>query len=327
MRAVVLQGRGGTEVLQLQDVEEPQVGPGTVRVRIRAAGLNRADVLQRMGRYGAPGPAPEIPGLEFAGEVDRCGEGANAFVEGDRVMGLAVNGAAHSQRIVVPERALLRVPEGMELVDAGAVMEAGITAHDALFTLGNLRPGRWVLIHAVGSGVGLAALQLAKAAGARVIGTSRHESKLARARAQGLNVGLVPDADGRFAPAVLEATGGAGVDLVLDFLGGPALSENVVCLAPQGRFVGIGLLQGTRGELDLATVLQKRLTLIGTVLKGRPLEEKLAAVQAFGRDVLPLLAQGRCRPLVDRVYPLQAVQAAHAQMEADETFGKLVLTP
>ncbi|MBS2032274.1 MAG: NAD(P)H-quinone oxidoreductase [Deltaproteobacteria bacterium] len=325
MRAVVMSGRGGPEVLRLDEVPDPVVGPGLVRVRVRAAGMNRADLLQRMGQYGAPPErGPEIPGLEFAGVIDALGEGVSSLKIGDRVFGIT-SGGAQAERLVVPERGAVKIPDALDDVAAGGVPEAFVTAHDALFTIGQLRPGERVLVHAVGSGVGLAALQLAKVAGAVVLGTSRTPGKLERAAEQGLDVGI-DSSEGKWAGRIRATTSGRGVDLIADFLGGSALAENLASLAERGRLVVIGLLTGGHAELDLNQVLVRRLRIQGTVLRARPLEEKLMAVQAFAREVVPLLAAGRIKPVVDRVYPAQAIQAAHMEMAANENFGKIVLT-
>ena len=324
MRAVVMEGRGGPEVLRLQDVPEPSLGPGLIRVRVKAAGLNRADLLQRMGVYGGGGNGPEVPGLEFAGVVEELGEGVTAHHEGDRVFGI-VSGGAQAEVVVVPERGAVRVPDNLDDVAAAAVPEAFVTAHDALFAQGGLRAGERVLVHAVGSGVGVAAVQLAHVAGAFVVGGSRTDDKLERAKPLGLDAG-VNTRGGTWAGAVRSATSSRGVDLVADFLGGAALAENLASLAERGRLVVIGLLAGNSAELDLGQVLARRLRVQGTMLRTRPLEEKLTAVQAFAREVVPLLARGKVKPVVDRVYPAQAIQASDAQMAKNENFGKIVLT-
>lgn len=325
MRAVVIEGRGGPEVMRLTDVPEPEVGPGLVRVQVKAAALNRADLLQRLGRYGSPSQGgPVIPGLEFAGTVDVVGEGVSSLKRGDRVFGI-VSGGGQAEKVVVHERGAIRIPKNLDDISAAAIPEAFVTAHDALFSQGGLRAGERVLVHAVGSGVGLAALQLARVAGAFTVGTSRTAAKLERAKEFGLDA-AVDTSSGKWASAVRQATGGAGVDLLADFIGAAGLGENLASLAERGRMVVIGLLGGSRAELDLDQLLTRRLRVWGTVLRARPLEEKLAAAQAFAREVVPLLAAGKVKPVVDRVYPAQAVQAAHAQMEQNENFGKIVLT-
>jgi NADPH:quinone reductase-like Zn-dependent oxidoreductase len=253
------------------------------------------------------------------------GAGVAAWKAGDRVMAIAA-GEAQAELTVVHERMLLRVPEGLSLEDAGAIPEAGVTSHDALFTLGGLRPGWPVLVHAVGSGVSTAAVQIAKAAGATVIGTSRTADKLERARALGMDHGiLVAKDEPRFAEEVKRLTGKRGCPLVLDFVGAPYAAENLAALASGGRIVVIGTLGGAKPTIDLSLLMRTRATIVGTVLRPRPLEEKIAATQAFARDVLPLVAAGRVKPVVDEVLPAARVREAHERMERNESFGKLVL--
>lgn len=324
MRAVRVPEPGGPDVLQLAEVPRPEPGPGQIRVRVRTAGVNRADLLQRRGLYPAPPGWPEdVPGLEFAGEVEALGENAREWRPGDRVMGI-VGGGGYAEYVVVHEREAIPVPEALSWEEAGAVPEVFVTAHDALFTRGRLVMGETVLVHAVGSGVGTAALQLAKAAGATVLGTSRTASKLDRAAELGLDVAILAGAED-FADAALDATGGRGADLVLDLVGGAYLPRNLASLAPLGRIVVVGLISGAFGEIDLGVVLRKRLTMVGTSLRTRPLEEKIVAAQAFTRQVLPLLADGRIRPIVDTTVDMADAPRAHRRMEANQNFGKIVL--
>jgi NADPH:quinone reductase-like Zn-dependent oxidoreductase len=221
---------------------------------------------------------------------------------------------------------LMRVPEGMSFDDAGALPEAGITSHDALFTLGGLRPGWPVLVHAVGSGVSTAAVQIAKAAGATVIGTSRTAEKLDRARALGLDHGILVGKDEpKFADEVKKITGRRGCPVILDFVGAPYAAENLAALASGGRIVVIGTMGGAKPTLDLSLLMRTRGAIVGTVLRPRPLEEKIAATQAFAKDVLPLVAAGKVKPVVDAVVPAARAREAHERMEKNETFGKLVL--
>jgi len=328
MKAVVFAGKGGPEVVEVREVPDPAPSRGEVLVRVRAAALNRADLLQRRGLYPPPpGTREDVPGLELAGEVVKAGEGVTAWKPGDRVMAIA-SGEAQAELALVHERMLLPVPEGLTLEQAGAIPEAGITSHDALFTLGGLRPGWTVLVHAVGSGVSTAAVQIAKAAGATVIGTSRTADKLERARALGLDHGILVSRDEpRFADEVRKITGRRGVPLVLDFVGAPYAAENVAALAAGGRIVVIGTMGGPKATLDLGALMRARGSVIGTVLRPRPLDEKVAATQAFARDVLPLLASGRVKPVVDEVLPMARAREAHERMERNESFGKLVLVP
>jgi putative PIG3 family NAD(P)H quinone oxidoreductase len=322
MRAVVVSRPGPPEVLTIRDVPVPRPGPGEIRVRVRAFGINRADLLQRRGLYPAPADAPpDIPGLEFAGEVDHADPGA-AFHAGDRVMGIA-GGGTYAEYVVVPGSHAVRIPAGLAFPVAAAVPEAFVTAHDAL-RRGDVGTGTWVLVHAVGSGVGIAALQVAAAWGAHVIGTSRTPDKLVRARALGLDVGCHAGTQD-FVAMTRKATGGEGADAAIDLVGGAQLPRTLEALRERGRLVLVGLTGGATAELDLSLVLRRRLRVEGTVLRARSRTEKAAAVAAFADDVLPLLASGAIRPVVDRVFPLDAIADAHRTMEANATFGKLVV--
>lgn len=324
LRAIEITAPGGPEVLREREVPTPEPGPGEVRIRVAAVGLNRADLLQRRGQYPAPAGAPaNIPGLEYAGVVDDVGAGATRWRPGDRVMGI-IGGGAYAEAVVVDEREALPVPESLSLEEAAAIPEAFLTAHDALFTQLRLGAGEVLLIHAVGSGVGLAALQLARAAGARVLGTSRSAWKLERARELGLEVGIEAGG-GSFDEVVRRETGGAGVDAILDLVGGAYLAGNLRALATRGRVAVVGLVAGRSAELDLGLLLSKRLTLIGTVLRSRSLEEKIAVAEAFRAHALPLFEEGRLRSVVDRVFSFAEVGAAQAYMEENRNFGKIVL--
>ena len=319
MRAVVHAGAGGPDVLAIRDISDPSPGPGQVRVRVRASALNRADILQRTGRYHAPPGWPaDVPGLEFAGEVESVGAGASRWSPGDRVMGIA-GGGAHAELLVVPGDEMLPIPAALDFAEAAAVPEAFLTAFDALTVRGRLQRGERVLIHTVGSGVGTAAVQLAHAMGATVLGTSRTAEKLERARALGLDIGI-DTSHGSFAERVGEA-----VHLVIDTLGAPAFADNVAVLAPLGRLVLLGFLGGSRGDLDLGPVLRKRLEIIGTVLRTRAPHERAALADAARTGLIPLLESGAVRPVIDRRLPMAAIADAHRAMEGNETFGKIVL--
>jgi putative PIG3 family NAD(P)H quinone oxidoreductase len=326
MKAVVFTGKGGPEVIALADLPDPSPSRGEVLVRVRAAALNRADLLQRRGLYPPPpGHREDVPGMELAGEVQAVGAGVTAWKAGDRVMAITA-GEAQAELCAVHERMLLRIPEGLSFEDAAALPEAGITSHDALFTIAGLRPGWPVLVHAVGSGVSTAAVQIAKAAGATVIGTSRTADKLERARALGMDHGiLVGKEEPRFADEVKKATGKRGCPVILDFVGGPYAAENLAALAPGGKIVVIGTLGGGKPVVDLGLLMRSRGAIVGTVLRPRPIEEKIAATQAFARDVLPLVAAGKVKPVVDAVLPAGSAREAHERMERNESFGKLVL--
>ena len=312
-------------MLALRDVPTPSPGAGEVLVRVRAAGINRADVLQRMGQYPAPPGAPaDVPGLEYAGEVEALGAGADGWKVGDRLMGLVPAGG-YAEYVTVNEAVALRVPAAWTFEQAAAVPEAFITAHDALVRQMGLRSGETVLIHAVGSGVGTAAVQLARAYGARTLGTSRSAHKLERARSLGLEVGI-NSATEDFAQAVRRHTDGAGVDIVLDLVGAPLLAGSIQALARGGRMIVVGLTGGRSAPLDLGAVLSKRLTIVGTVLRARTLAEKINVTAHFAAEVMPLLEGGIVHPVVEKSYPLAAAAEAHRRLESNEVFGKLVLT-
>lgn len=327
MQALVITRPGGPEVLELRSTPVPEPAPGEALVRVRAAGLNRADLLQRQGRYPAPrGSVADVAGLEYAGEIAALGPGVEGWAVGERVFGV-VGGGAHAEYVLVPAATMARVPGSLDWSAAGAVPEAFITAHDALTTQGGLRAGERVVVDAVGSGVGLAAVQVARALGARVFGTTRTPAKLDRARSTvGLEDGTVlQDGPGELAGAVRAWAGGDGAELMVDLVGGDYVPAGLEALATRGRLVLVGLLAGRRASLDLGVVLSRRLTVRGTVLRSRPVEEKAAATAGFVADVVPQLAAGRMHPVVDSVFPLSDAPEAHARLESGETFGKVVL--
>jgi putative PIG3 family NAD(P)H quinone oxidoreductase len=318
MRAIAITKFGGPEVLALVEKPAPEPSRGEVRVRVRATAVNRADLLQRMGHYPAPADAPaDVPGLEVAGEVDVVGPGCERLKVGDRVFGL-VGGGGYAEYVVSHERALAIIPEHMTFEQAAAVPEAFVTAHDAIVTQAGLRGGETLLVSACGSGVGTAAVQLAHSMGAIVVGSSRSQDKLDRCTALGMDGGVLV-AEGRFADRV------PAPDVVLELVGGGYLAEDVRCVKTLGRIVLVGMLAGRKTEVDLGQVLGKRVRIFGTVLRARPLEEKIAAMRAFEAQVVPLLARGAVKPVVDRVFPLADAAKAHAHMASNEGFGKIVL--
>jgi putative PIG3 family NAD(P)H quinone oxidoreductase len=327
MKAVRITKHGGVEGLEVQDVETPpRPTADRVRVRVRAAALNRADVLQRMGYYPAPpGYSQDIPGLEFAGEVEEVGEQVRNWKPGRRVFGIT-GGGAQAEYIVVPENHLAAVPENLDWSEAAAVPEAFITAHDALFTRANLRSGETMLVHAAGSGVGTATVQLARAAGAKVYGTSRTAGKLELTKAYGLSDAVVVGADPEaLVEPVMEWTGGRGVNVIIDLVGAKYLAANLKALATHGRLVLVSTSAGAEAPLNFSTVMGKRLTIVGTVLRSRSNEEKATATRLFVEQVVPVLADGTIKPVLDRVYKLEEVREAHTRMESNESFGKIVL--
>jgi NADPH:quinone reductase len=318
---------GRVEVAERPD---PEARDDLVVVRVHGAGLNRADLMQLAGNYPAPpGSPPDIPGMEFAGVVEAVGPEAAGVEVGARVFGI-VGGGAQAEYVAVPAGQCAAVPDGLDLITMGGAPEAFVTAHDALVSHAHVQPAEWVLIHAIGSGVGTAALQLAIALGARVIGTARTDSKLERCRALGLAHGLVPklddgqlDADA-LAWAVIEATDG-GAHVTVDLVGGRYVEADVAAATVQGRIVLVGAMAGARATLPILAVMGKRLTIIGTVLRGRNALEKAAATDGFVRDVVPLLADGRLAPIVETVMPLDRVADAYDLVASDATFGKVIL--
>src|SRR5450432_2706656 len=313
MRAVVINSFGGVEGIGLQDVPTPPPpNADRVRIRVRAAGLNRADLMQREGKYPAPPGYPEnIPGLEFAGEVEAVGDAVHTWQIGDRVFGITAGGA-QAELVVVPESNLAQIPEELDWNQAAAMPEAFITAHDALFTRAGLQMGERVLIHAAGSGVGTAAVQLAHAAGAIVYGTSRTADKLERGREFGLDEGIAVHSEPqKFVEAVQKWTNGAGVEIILDLVGGAYFPANLRALASRGRLICVGTTAGPKAEIDLGLLLRKRATIIGTVLRARSTEEKAEATCRFAATVLPLVERGAVRPVIEKVYPAAEIRAAH----------------
>jgi NADPH2:quinone reductase len=330
MRAVVITSHGGLGGIAVMEVESPPAPVADrVRVRVHAAGLNHADILQRRGSYPAPPGYPQnIPGLEFAGEVEAIGDAVGAWKIGDRVFGI-IAGGAQAELVVVPESNLARVPTQLSWAEAGAMPEVFITAHDALFTRAGLQMGDRVLVHAVASGVGTAAVQLAHAVGATVYGTSRNADKLNRMRE--LKLGMdesvaVGDAPAKFVEAVQKWTNGAGVDVILDLVGGSYFPPSLEALSIRGRIISVGTTAGAKSEIDLDLLKRKRAAIIGTMLRTRSIEEKADATRRFAAAVLPLVSRGRIRPVIDRVYPIDQVRDAHERLESNPSFGKIVLT-
>jgi putative PIG3 family NAD(P)H quinone oxidoreductase len=323
MRALVIQ-EGGRLVVEDRPVPEP--ADDQVVVRVHGAGINRADLLQRAGRYPAPpGAPPDIPGLEFAGVVESAGSAVTTPCPGDRVMGI-VAGGGQAEYLVTAAAHCARIPESIDLVEAGGIPEAFITAHDAMVVQGELMSGQRVLVHAVGSGVGTAALQLAQVLGATVAGTSRTKDKLDRAAELGLEHPVL--APSGFDPAALAAeitAAGGPIDVTVDLLGGPYLGVDVAAAALKGRIVVVGLIAGRAAELDMGALLAKRLVVRGTVLRSRPSAEKADATHLFEGQVVPLIARGAIKPVIDAVVPLAEAERGYELVEGDRTFGKVVL--
>ena len=320
-----LSNNEGPESVRIAEVAAPVPGPDEIRVKVRATALNRADLLQTMGLYPAPAGAPaDIPGLEYSGEVLAIGSRVTRWNVGDRVMGL-VAGGAWAQELVTHEREAMAMPVGMSFSDAAALPEAFATAYDALVLQGGMTLNSEVLIHAVASGVGTAALQLCQLFGAKVIGTGRSEKKLARAAGMGLSRSILVK-DDVFSAQVKQLTNGRGAELALDLVGGSWFAETIDAMAPHGTVMLVGLVAGAAAEVPLRSVLAKRLRLQGTTLRSRSLEEKITVARAVEHRLLPAFSSGQLKPVVDAVLPMAEIQSALARLANNDTFGKLVLT-
>ncbi len=326
MRAVIITRPGGPEVLELRTVPAPAPGVQEVLVRVYATALNRADLLQRQGKYPAPPGSPQdIPGMEIAGEVVALGRDAGRWPVGARVFGI-VGGGAYAELVATHEDTLARIPDALSWTDAAAIPEAFITAHDALVTQGAMRSGDTVLIHAVASGVGLAGVQLARAWGATAFGTTRSEDKLSRALALGLADGIVLTAGlDALEEAVTRWTKGHGMDVTLELVGGPYLVASLKAAAHKGRIIVVGTMGGAAADIPLGVLMRKRLMMRGTMLRSRSTAEKIDATARFAREVVPLFAVSKLHPIIDCVLPLERVAEAHRLMESNRTFGKIVM--
>ncbi|MGZ4681968.1 MAG: NAD(P)H-quinone oxidoreductase [Acidimicrobiales bacterium] len=322
MRAVVLESYGEPDVLTIRDVPDPRPGPEEVVVDIVATALNRADLLQRRGFYPGPPMEHEIPGMELSGTVREVGERVTLWSPGDEVMGI-VGGGAYAEQIAVHERQLMRVPVAVGVADAAAIPEVWITAFDALVAQGGLTSGRTALVHAGGSGVGTAAIQIAKAYGAQVIVTAS-AGKIARCLELGADAAVDYAVDD-YVAVTHELTGGRGADVVLDVIGGDYVERNIDAVAVQGRIILVGVMGGGVTSVNVGKLLPKRAAIIGTVLRGRPIEEKIAITRRFATELLPRFESGDVAPVIDRRYPLDAIAAAHQAMEANENVGKIVI--
>ena len=323
MKAIIVQGEKDNPTLVWGDAPEPVCGPDEVLVDVRAAAVNRADLWQARGHYPPPFGASAILGLEMAGVVREGGAAVPTFGAGDRVCAL-LPGGGYAERVTVPAGMLLRLPADWSFAQGAAVPEVWYTAYINLFDEGALKAGETALIHAGASGVGTAAIQLAVDAGARVFATAGSGEKVARCRELGAEL-AVNYKEGDFAAEVMAATDGAGVDVILDPVGGGYLARNIALLKPFGRLVNIANLGGSKGELDMGRVLGRRLRIIGSTLRGRPVAEKIAITRKFEADVWPKLADGRLRPIIDRVFPIVEAQAAHAYVLENRNIGKVIL--
>jgi len=324
MRAVVLRSHGGPDVLQFEDVASPIIGEQDILVTVAATALNRADLLQRMGFYPNPFPSgPEIPGLEFAGTVAAIGEKVTAWSVGDRVMGIT-SGGAYAEQLAIHERQAMAVPSDLSLQDAAGIPEVFITAWDALVVQGGLTSGRWAMVHAGASGVGTAAIQICKAIGARIVVTCSG-GKVEACRTLGADV-VVDYGTQDFVAEVATATGGVGVDVILDVIGGDYVERNIASLAVKGHIIQVGVMAGKPVPLNIGLLLGKRASITGTVLRARPLEEKIAISQRFASEMLPLFSTGQMKPVIDSVYAFSDIASAHEYMASNGNVGKIVIT-
>ncbi len=322
MRAVVIEERGGPEVLEIRELPDPVPGPEEVLVGVISSAVNRADLLQRRGLYPGPPMAHEIPGLELAGRVRATGERVRRLAVDDPVMGIT-NGGGYASLIAIHERQVMVVPEALPIEIAGGFPEVFITAWDALVRQGGLTSGRWALVHAGASGVGTAAIQIAKAIGARIAVTAS-ASKHDVCRELGADV-VIDYSSSDFVEAVMDATGGTGADVVLDVIGGDYLPRNVASVRVGGRILQVGTLAGGVRPFDVGTLLARRAALVGTTLRARPIEEKIAVTREFAAQMLPHVAAGVMAPVVDSHYELDDVASAHQRMEANLNIGKLII--
>jgi len=323
MRAVVISEPGGPDVLKLADVPDPEAAPGEAVVEITRAGVNRADVMQRMGLYPPPPGAPPYPGLECSGRVAALGEGVGGWAVGDEVCAL-LTGGGYAERVAVPAGQLLPLPGGVSLGDAAGLPEVACTVYSNVFQSAALEPEETLLVHGGASGIGTMAIQLAREQGAQVVCTAGTQEKLDRCRVLGANRAVNYNTED-FVEAVRDFTAGNGADVILDIIGAAYLARNVAALATGGRLVVIGLQGGTRAELDLGVLLGKRASVRATTLRARPAAEKAEIVAAVREQVWPLIAAGRVRPVIDRVLPLAEAPEAHRLMENGSHFGKILL--
>jgi putative PIG3 family NAD(P)H quinone oxidoreductase len=324
MRAVAIREPGGPDVLTIVERSVPTPGEHEILVAVAAAGVNRPDVMQRQGHYPPPPGAPDIPGLEISGVVARLGSGARRFKEGDSVVAL-VPGGGYAEFCAVHESTALPLPEPLTLVEGAGVPETTFTVWQNVFQRGSLRPGEWLLVHGGTSGIGTTAIQLAKAFGAFVVATAGSDAKCRAAERLGADAAInYKSVD--FAEAVREATRGHGADVILDMVGGDYLERNIAAAADEGRIVQISTLGGAVTKIDLRRVMHKRLTLTGSTLRNRPIAFKAELARSLAETVWPIIAKGRYKPVIDKLFPLEEVVEAHRRIDSGEHIGKIILT-
>lgn len=325
MLAAVITKPGGPEVFEIQEIDDPKFGNEEVLVQVKASALNRADTLQRKGRYPAPiGIRSDVPGLEMAGIILNVGSLVQGFSPGERVFGL-LGGGGYAQKVVTNQNMIAHIPDNLSFEEAASIPEVFITAFDAIVNQCQLEMGESLLIHAVGSGVGTAAVQIAKSLGVRTYGTSGSDLKLSLAKDLGLDVSINYNKDDFF-DVINKESDGKGVDVVLDVIGAPYWHKNVQVLASKGRLVLVGTMGGSSLEIDFGRLMQKRLKIFGTVLRARSMSEKMALNNQFVKNLLPLISSGKIRPIIDKIFPLENVSDAHRHMESNMNFGKIVLS-
>lgn len=323
MKAIIRTGDGGPEVLRLDEIASPKPAETQVLVDVHATALNRADMLQRRGGYPPPPGESDILGLEIAGTVSAIGAATKGIKPGDRVFGL-VGGGGYAEQAVIDYRMAMPIPDEWRFEEAAAVPEVFFTANENIFTLGRLSAGETILIHAGGSGVGSAGIQISHHAGATVFVTAGTAEKVARCERLGASAGInYKEQD--FVDEILRLTDGAGVDVVLDFIGAPYFQRNLSLLKTKGRLLQVGLIGGTTADVNLGTLMRNRLQLIGSVMRPQPLEEKIAITHRFMARWLPELKRRTLQPIIDTVFPLAEAQQAHEYMEANRNFGKIIL--
>ena len=325
MLAAVITKPGGPEVFEIQEIEDPKFGNEDVLIQVKASALNRADTLQRKGRYPSPvGIRSDVPGLEMAGIILDVGSLVQNFSPGDRVFGL-LGGGGYAEKVATNQNMLAHIPDNLSFEEAASIPEVFITAFDAIVNQCKLEMGESLLIHAVGSGVGTAAVQIAKSLGVRTYGTSGSDVKLGHAKDLGLDVSINYNKEDFF-EVISEETDGKGVDVVLDVVGAPYWNKNIQVLSSMGRLVLVGTMGGSSLEIDFGQLMQKRLKIFGTVLRARSMPEKMALNQQFIKNLIPLISSGKIRPIVDKIFPLEKVSDAHRHMESNMNFGKIVLS-
>ncbi|MAY60687.1 MAG: NAD(P)H-quinone oxidoreductase [Rhizobiales bacterium] len=323
MRAIVITEPGGPEVLVAEERPKPEPKPGEILVRVRAAGVNRPDCLQRQGHYPPPPGAPDIPGLEIAGEVEAVGDAVTSFSKGDHVCAL-VPGGGYADYCVVDERTALPVPRGLTMTEAAAIPETFFTVWSNVFDRAGLKPGETFLVHGGTSGIGTTAIQLAKAFGAKVFATAGSDEKCAAMRDLGADM-AINYREEDFVEVIRRETGKAGVDVILDMVGGDYANRNLKVAAIEGRIVQIAFLNGNKAEIDLSQIMMKRLVLTGSTLRARDAAFKGEIAQALRRQVWPLLDDRAIAPVMDSIFPLEKAASAHERMEDGDHIGKIVL--